>query len=133
MPAVNEIFAPLGNRMEATTATVYQYNSGMILHVTGPELPETYRVDFANSVSGQSKSMLGGADGVLIPYEYFVPGSYIHAWIVLVGEDYAVTRYHITIPISPRAMPTEEQPSPEQERIIDQAISSLNNGVERME
>lgn len=129
MPAVNEIFAPLGNRMETTTATVYQYNSGMMLRVTGPELPDNYRVDFANSVSGQSKSMLGGADGVLIPYEYFLPGSYIHAWIVLTGEDYAVTRYHITIPISPRAVPTEEQPSPEQESIIGQAITALNESV----
>lgn len=133
MPAVNEIYAPLGNRMETTTATVYQYNSGMMLRIIGPELPETYRVDFANSVSGQSKSMLGSADGVLIPYEYFTPGSYIHAWIVLTGEDYAVTRYHITIPISPRAVPTEEQPSPEQESIIDQTIAALNNGVERVE
>lgn len=133
MPAVNEIFAPLGNRMETTTATVYQYNSGMILRIIGPELPENYRVDFANSISGQSKSILGGADGVLIPYEYFTPGSYIHAWVVLTGEDYAVTRYHITIPISPRAVPTDEQPSPEQESIIDQTIAALNNGVERVE
>ena len=133
MPAVNEIYASLGNRMETTTATVYQYNSGMMLRPIGLDLPEHYRADFANSISGQSKSMLGSADGVLIPYEYFTPGSYIHAWIVLVGEDYAVTRYHITIPISPRAVPTEEQPSPEQESYIDQAIAALNDGVERAE
>ena len=133
MPTVNEIIAPLWNRVETTTATVFQYNSGMMLRPIGLDLPEHYRVDFASSISGQSKSVLGGEDGVLIPYEYFVAGSTIHCWIVLSGDDYTITRYHIAIPISPRAIPTDEQPSPEQESYIDQIIAALNNDVERLE
>jgi len=133
MPAVNEIVAVFGNRSECTTATVYQYNYGERLRIVKDDLPEHYRVDFANSVSGQSKSMLGSADVVLIPYEYFVPGSYIHAWIVYLGADYAITKGHIIIPISPKAQNTDETPEPEPQRIIDQTIAALNDGVDRAE
>ena len=129
MPAVNEIIAPLGNRMETQTATVYQYNHGMILQPVGIDLPETYRVDFANSIRDTSKSSVGTSEGVLIPYEYFVPGSSIHVWIVLLGDQYAITRYHITIPVSIRATPTDEEPSPEEQSYIDQALAALNNAV----
>lgn len=133
MPAVNEIVAVFGNRSECTTATVYQYNYGERLRIVKDDLPEHYRVDFANSVSGQSKSMLGSADVVLVPYEYFVPGSYIHAWIVYLGADYAITKGHIIIPISPKAQNTDETPEPEPQSIIDQTIAALNSGVERAE
>lgn len=65
-----------------TTPSVFQYNVGMILQFKNIELPEAYRVDFSNSLRGESKPMIGGADGVEIPYEYFVPGERIYAWIV---------------------------------------------------
>ena len=133
MPAVNEIVAVFGNRSECMTAAVYQYNYGERLRIVKDDLPEHYRVDFANSVSGQSKSMLGGTDGVLVPYEYFIPGSYIHAWIVYLGADYAITKGHIIIPISPKAQNTDETPEPEPQSIIDQTIATLNDSVERAE
>ena len=86
-----------------TTPTVFQYNVGMILRFKGVALPDTYRVDFSNSLHGTSKSMIGNADGVEIPYEYFVPGNRIYAWIVLsTGENDAITEYQIEIPISAR-------------------------------
>lgn len=133
MDSVQIISAYLHNRNDPKTATVYQYNQGMILRIIGPALPTAYEVDFANSITGQSITQIGGAEGVSIPDQFFVPGSMIHAWVVLVGEDYVVTRYHIMIPISPRAVRTSEEPTPSQQGAIDQAIAALNQAVEDAE
>lgn len=130
---LNVISAYLNGRAVCTTQTVYQYNSGMRLQFAGPELPDSYEVDFANSVNGSSVTQIGGAEGVSIPDQFFVPGSTIHAWVVLVGTDYVVTRYHIMIPISPRATRTNEEPTPNQQSALDQAIGALNEGVARAE
>lgn len=133
MGEVNIISAYLHNRQNCQTATVYQYNMGMVLKIIGPELPQAYEVDFANSTTGQSITQVGGADGVTIPDQFFTPGSMIHAWVVLVGEDYVVTRYHIMIPISPRAVRTNDEPTPSQQSAVDQAIAALNQAVEDAE
>ena len=42
----NIISAYLNNRNSCQTATLYQYNQGMILRIVGPELPTAYEVDF---------------------------------------------------------------------------------------
>lgn len=126
---LNVITAYLHGRGTCTTAAVYQYDSGMILKISGVELPDAYTVDYANSVTGSSISQVGGADGVTIPDQFFVPGSTIHAWVVLSGTGYAVTRYHIMIPISPRAVRTNDEPSPSQQSALDEAIAALNNAV----
>ena len=86
-------------------------------------------MDFSNSIRGISKSSVGTAEGVLIPYEYFIPGNSIHIWIVLIGDQYAITRYHITIPVSVRALPTDEEPTPEQQGYVDQALAALNQAI----
>ena len=112
------------------TKTVYQYNSGMVLKFNDLELPNTFQVDFSNDEIGQSVSKLGSNNEVVIPEQFFVPGSTIHAWIVLTGEDYRVTTYHVVIPISVRATPTNIQPTPDQRTIIDDAIYALNTAVE---
>lgn len=116
------------------TPSVFQYNAGMKLRFMGASLPDTYRVDFSNTLHGKSKPMIGNADGVEIPYEYFIPGQSIYAWIVLTfGENGTITEYQATIPVSPRAKPTNETPTPAQQSAIDQAISALNAAVERVE
>lgn len=129
MSEINVILAPMSGRTVCTTKTVYQYNQGMILKLLGIDLPQAYTVDFANSVTGSSISQVGGADGVTIPDQFFVPGSTIHAWVVLTGAGYVVTRYHIMIPISPRAVRTNEEPTPSQQSALDEAIAALNEAV----
>lgn len=129
MDNIQIISAYLHNRQNCQTATVYQYNQGMILRIIGPTLPTAYEVDFANSVTGQSITQIGNSEGVTIPDQFFTPGSMIHAWVVLVGEDYVVTRYHIMIPISPRAVRTNDEPTPSQQSAVDQAIAALNEAV----
>jgi hypothetical protein len=133
MDSVQIISAYLHNRQNCQTATVYQYNQGMILRIIGPELPTAYEVDFANSTTGQSITQVGNSEGVTIPDQFFTPGSMIHAWVVLVGEDYVVTRYHIMIPISPRAIRTSEEPTPSQQSALDEAIAALNQAVDAAE
>ena len=133
MDTVQIISAYLHNRQNCQTTTVYQYNMGMVLKIIGPELPQAYEVDFANSTTGQSITQIGNSDGVTIPDQFFTPGSMIHAWVVLTGADYVVTRYHIMIPISPRAVRTNEEPTPSQQSALDEAIAALNQAVEDAE
>lgn len=125
----NIIKAYLHGKTVCKTAPVYQYNSGMVLELVGADLPANYRADFSNSEHGTSKAVLGTGTTVSVPYEYFVPGATIHCWIVLSGDDYTVTKLHIMIPVDGRARPTDEEPTPDEQNIIDQAITALNEAV----
>lgn len=128
MNIINAAF--VRNGVTVRTLPVYQYNRGMILQISGlDDLPSTFRVDFANTETGQSKSVIGTDGQVHVPYEYFAPGATIHCWLVWTGADYAVTRKHIMIPIARRATPTDEEPTPEEQGVIDQAIAKLNDAV----
>jgi hypothetical protein len=128
MNIINAAF--IRNGVTIRTLPVYQYDSGMILQISGlDDLPSTFRADFSNAETGQSKSVIGTDGEVHIPYEYFVPGATIHCWLVWSGEDYTVTRKHIMIPIARRATPTDEEPSPDEQGVIDQAIAALNDAV----
>ena len=72
---------------KTTTKTVYRYNVGQRLKFINVDQPQSYRVDFSNSINGVSKSVMGNDEGVVIPYEYFIPGKEIYAWIVLSDGD----------------------------------------------
>lgn len=113
---------------------LYQYNYGMILKITGVELPTAYEVDFANDINGSSITQVGNADGVTIPAQYFVPGQAIYCWLrVHPTADSGVTTATIVIPISPRATITDEEPTPEEQSAIDEAIAALNDAVDKAE
>ena len=101
----------------------------------GIELPETYEVHFSNQpVIGDAKTFLGDATGVEIPDEYLTTGDPIYVWIYLhTGEDDGETVYAITVPVIARPRPVEEAPTPAQRGLIDQAITVLTVGVERVE
>lgn len=90
-----------------------------------------YTVDFSNSIYGESKKMIGDDTGVTIPDEYFIPGQTIFAWVVITGEpDSRETVYEVRIPISLRARPTDETPTPQQQSVIDQLISELDTATD---
>lgn len=111
---------------------LYQYNYGMVLKITGIQLPDAYEVDFANDISGQSITQIGNADGVTIPSQFFTPGQAIYAWLrVHPTQDSGITTATIVIPISPRATITDDEPTPEEQSAIDQAIAALNDAVDR--
>lgn len=107
------------------TAEQYMYARGQILKVEGLELPSVYRVNFSNSPTGDSKTQIGTADGVIIPDVYFVSGKPIYAYIMLTsGEDREI-KYDITIPVLSATQPEDDTPTSEQSSIIDQAINAL--------
>lgn len=108
------------------TAEQYMYARGQLLKVEGLELPSVYRVNFSNSPTGDSKTQIGTADGVIIPDVYFVSGKPIYAYIMLTSGDGREIKYDITIPILKATQPEDDTPTSEQSSIIDQAITALS-------
>ena len=125
------ITANLAKGRKVITEPVFRWNHGMVLKFIGVTLPDNYRVDFSNALNGTAKSQMGTAEnGVIIPDEYFMPGQTIFAWVVLSPtENSAITEFQVSIPIDPKAKATDEEPSAQQESIIDQAISAMNTTI----
>ncbi len=119
----------------SATKPAYQYDYGQVLKITGIDLPTAYQVHFSNNKSsGDSITMIGNADGVLIPDEVLATGSDVYAFLFLqTGESDGETEYRITIPVHPRPAITDYEPTPAQQGAIDQLISALNDGVEAAE
>jgi hypothetical protein len=77
---------------------------------------------------------VGNVNGVQIPDEMLTSGQNVYAWVFLhTGEDDGETMYAVTIPVQQRPKPTEEEPTPVQQGLIEQAIAALNAGVEAAE
>lgn len=128
---MNVIKAILRNGVISKTQPLYQYDYGQILQISGVELPSVYEVHFANQQHGESKTMIGGEDGVSIPDEYLLSGQDVWAWVYLhTGADDGETEYSIVIPVIARAKPTDAEPTPVQQGVIEQAIAVLNTAVE---
>ena len=112
------------------TAPIVKEDYGLKLKIEGVELPSTYQVDFSNNEnSGSSVTMIGNADGVLIPAQFIKSGKDVFAFLYHVGEDYGRTVYKFRIPNKLRPGRTSETPTPEEQSVIDQAISALNSAV----
>ena len=109
------------------TAPIVKEDYGLILKIEGVELPETYEVDFSNEEhSGTSVTMIGNADGVLIPHQFIDSGKDGFAFLYHVGDNYGRTGFKFRIPNKLRPDRTDEQPTPEQQSVIDQTIAALN-------
>ena len=126
------IRAVVGSGKYTETAAITKEDYGRILKIEGIELPETYEIDFSNDrKEGTSVTMIGNADGVLIPRQFIKSGKDIYAFYYHVGEDFGKTTYIFHIPNRVRPDRTDETPEPEQQSVIDQAISALNTAVEQ--
>ena len=106
---------------------LWQWDQGQILQIVGLDLPDAYQVEFSNQpVRGTAAPMIGGVDGVEIPDVYLTTGKPVYAFVVLhAGEDDRETEYKIAIPVHARPQPTDVQPTPEQQSVIDQLIAAL--------
>lgn len=108
----------------------FQYDYGQILRFVGLDLPSTFEVHFSNDIFGESKTGIGTDGDVVIPDEYLTTGDYIYAWVYLhTGADDGETEYVVTIPVNPRARPTDQEPTPIQQDVITQTIAALNVAV----
>lgn len=124
------IRAVVGGGRFVDTAPITKEDYGRILKIEGIELPETYEIDFSNDrKEGTSVTMIGNADGVLIPRQFIKSGKDIYAFYYHVGEDFGKTTYIFHIPNRVRPDRTNEEPEPEQQSVIDQAIAALNTAV----
>lgn len=115
----------------SVTAPIIKEDYGLYLQIEGVELPQTYEVDFSNSKhSGTSVTMIGNSDGVLIPSQFISSGKDVFAFLYHVGEDFGRTVYKFRIPNKVRPDRTDETPTPEEQSVIDQTISALNEAKE---
>lgn len=131
MNDTNIIIAALGGGRTTVTASRFMEDYGQVLKITGVELPDVYQVDFANSPhDGNSVTMVGNADGVLIPRQFFDSGRDVYAFLFLTREDAGRTMATIRIPNKRRPKRTDETPAPEEQSVIDQTIAALNDAVE---
>ena len=111
--------------------TLSQWDRGQRLIITGCDLPDTYEVHFSNEELGRSKPMIGDSTGVGIPDEYLQSGKDVHVWVYVVSQNHAETEYHGIIKVTPRAEPTDIEPTPAQKTVIDQTIELLEDAVEK--
>ena len=126
----NTIELQLEKDKVAIAGSLYQYDYGQRLILSGAELPVSYEVHFSNDTFGNSKTSIGDATGVDIPDEYLLNGNDIHVWLFLhEGESDGETEYHGIIHVVKRAQPTDQAPTPVQQSAIDQAIAALNAAV----
>ena len=120
----------VSNGRYTVTAPIVKEDYGLYLKIEGVELPSTYEVDFSNSESsGTSVTMIGNADGVLVPRQFIDSGKDVFAFLYHVGVDFGRTVYKFRIPNKVRPDRTNEQPTPEEQSVIDQAINALNTAV----
>ena len=126
------IIGTVGGGRYTVTAPIVKEDYGLYLKIEGLELPSTYEVDFSNSEhNGTSVTMIGNADGVLIPNQFISSGKDVFAFLYHVGADYGRTVFKFRIPNKLRPDRTEETPTPEEQSVIDQAIAALNDAVEQ--
>ena len=124
------IIGTVGGGRYTVTAPIVKEDYGLYLKIEGLELPTTYEVDFSNSEhNGTAVTMIGNADGVLIPHQFIDTGKDVFAFLYHVGVDFGRTVYKFRIPNKLRPDRTNEEPTPEEQSTIDQCISALNTAV----
>lgn len=127
--ADNVIKAVFASGRRVKTPPLWRYDHGIRLQIVGLELPENYEMHFSNSKTGEAKTVLADSSGAVIPAEYLIPGSEVYAWAYLVGDSYGRTKAEIIIPVDPKAQPTDQEPTPEQQSVLEQAIDALNSAA----
>lgn len=113
------------------TRRIWQYDVGHVLRFDGFNLPFTFQVHFASLKTGEAKPQVG-QDGICeVPPEYTQTSGAIHAWVYEVTEDTGLTKHEIEIPVEGRAKPTNQEPTPVEQSVIDQTIAASNNALEK--
>ena len=109
---------------------LYQYDYGQRLVFPDLDLPEAYEVHFASDGDAQTITMIGDADGVLVPDQLLQSPGHLKVYIYLhEGEDDGETEFKALIPVIGRPEPSDLEPTPVQQDAITQAIAALNAAV----
>lgn len=126
----NVLKVKFGKETQIVSSPLYQYDYGQKVRIFGLDLPAHYEVHFSNYERGDATTVLGSLNEFDIPDIYLQSGRDVYIWIYLhTGNDDGETEYQITIPVIKRAKPTDEEPTSEEQSIIDQTIIALNSAV----
>lgn len=107
-----------------------QYDYGQVLKIAGLDLPEAFEVHFANAGDTTTITQIAQNGIVEIPDQFFKTSRQINAFIFLHdGETDGETEYKITIGVLPRPAISDEEPTPEEQSAITQAIAALQAAV----
>lgn len=107
-----------------------QYDYGQVLKIAGLDLPEAFEVHFANTGDTTTITQIAQNGIVEIPDQFFRSSKQINAYIFLHdGETDGETEYKITIGVLPRPAISDEEPTPEEQSAITQAIAALQSAV----
>lgn len=126
------------------TCSVWQYDYGQILQITGAELPQAVEVQFSlDEKSGETITRVAtttdGVTEVQIPNELLkrdgCKGDYfIYAYIFVSDEKSGNTKYKIAIAVRKRPKPEEPTDEPEQEENLFHAtVVAVNAAADRAE
>ena len=131
--ALNEIHAYFGKLNTTTTKKVSQWAYGQKLIIHDPELPPVFEAYYSNSRSRGTADPQIGTDGVVdAPHAYFRSGADIYVFLMVhEGQDDGRYNKIVHIPIDPCAEPSDVEPEPYEQNVIDQAIAVLNDAVEQ--
>lgn len=126
------------------TRSVWQYDYGQILQITGAELPPAVEVQFALAEkSGETITRVAtttdGVTEVQIPNELLkwdgcMGDYYIYAFVYVSDEKSGNTKYKISIAVKKRPKPEEPTDEPEQEENLFHAtVVAVNAAADRAE
>ncbi|MBO4793611.1 MAG: hypothetical protein J5556_03475 [Deltaproteobacteria bacterium] len=108
----------------------FQYDYGLVLEISGLQLPDVFEAHFSINPRGEAVAMVGQNGRVSVPDALLRTGNPVWCWIVLhTGEADGETVYTVYIPVERRAQPTDVTPTPAQQSALDEAISLLQNAV----
>lgn len=120
-----------GKAKTTRTRTMYRQDAEQYLKFVGIELPDHYLVDFGFSDTGDTISMVGDTNGVLIPDNLLETPGDLHAWVwVNTGTYGGKTCYHAIIPVQKRGTKTDIQPTPAERQQIEVLVAELGEGVQ---
>ena len=112
----------------------YQYDYGRKLELVGfKDLPQNFEMFFDIGM-GKAITRIGTDCVVDIPNVCFERFGELKAWLFLHdSETDGETRYTVKIEIRSRTKTADDEPTPEEQSAITQAIAALNAGVEHVE
>lgn len=121
------------HRRRFRTRPAYQNDYGQSLRLEGfPGLPSSFEMHYANPGSDAAITQIG-LDGIVpVPDSLLAQDATISAWLYLHETGYdGETRFEIEIPVRPRPAAPTEDPDPERENVITQAILAMNETIVR--
>jgi len=130
MPRTNITEVYFNGQTTAASEINWQRDYGQILKFPDLNLPFAYEVDFSADDDDHTITQIGDADGVKIPDQFFVSANIVHAYVYLhSGLEDGETTNHAVLALHKRPARSHEEPTPEEQSEITQAIAALDAAV----